>query len=374
MTAFFRVAASLAVILVAGTANAQSGGYRVETVTAGLEHPWSLAFLPDGRMLVTERPGRLRLIEADGSLRAEPVQGVPEVHSGGQAGLFEVALAPDFEQSGTVLLSYACGTRQENNTCVARTRFDGDRLRDVLTIFTAQPLKRGNAHYGGRIAFLPDGSFVIGLGDGFDFREQAQNPGNHIGTIVRLNLDGSYPGDNPFVGRAGHAPEVFSYGHRNVQGVLYDAENQRLLAIEHGPRGGDELNMLEPGGNYGWPVVTFGLDYTGARITPYQTLPGFVPPAHQWSPSIAPAGMAVYRGTLFPEWDGDILVTALTEERGVHRMRITDGVVTREQLLLHDRDERVRDVRVGPDGAIYVLTDLAKDGRVLRLTPSSGQK
>ncbi|MCA1798975.1 MAG: PQQ-dependent sugar dehydrogenase [Xanthomonadaceae bacterium] len=369
MTASIRAAAGLAVALIAGAAMAQPIDYRVETVASGLEHPWSLAFLPDGRMLVTERPGRLRLIDADGSLRAEPVQGVPEVHSGGQAGLFEVALAPDFEQSGTLLLSYACGTREQNNTCVARARFDGDRLRDVQTIFTAQPMKRGNAHYGGRIAFLPDGSFVLGLGDGFDFREQAQDPGNHIGTIVRLNLDGSYPEDNPFVGRADHAPEVFTYGHRNVQGVLYDAANQRLLAIEHGPRGGDELNVLEPGGNYGWPVVTFGLDYSGARITPFRSLSGFMPPAHHWSPSIAPAGMVIYRGTLFPEWDGDILVAALTQERGVHRMRISDGVVKREQLLLHDRDERVRDVRVGPDGSIFVLTDLAQDGRVLRLAP-----
>lgn len=365
-----RACVAVGLALAAVAALAQPVGHRVETVATGLEHPWSLAFLPDGRMLVTERPGRLRVIDAGGSLRAEPVAGVPEVHTGGQAGLFEIALAPDFEQSGTVLLTYACGTFRENNTCVARARFDGDRLHDVRTIFAAQPRKRGNAHYGGRIAFLPDGSFVLGLGDGFDFREQAQDPGNHIGTTVRLNLDGSYPGDNPFVGRDAHAPEVFTYGNRNVQGVVYDAANDRVLAIEHGPRGGDELNVLEPGGNYGWPAVTFGLDYTGARITPYQTLPGFVPPVHHWSPSIAPAGLAVYRGALFPEWEGDILVAALTEEMGVHRLRVADGVVTREQLLLNDRDERVRDVRVGPDGAVYVLTDLEEDGRVLRLVPS----
>lgn len=347
---------------------AQPVGLTVESVVTGLAHPWSIAFLPDGRMLVTERPGRLRLVEADGTLQAKPVSGVPTVHTGGQAGLFEVALPPDFAETGVLLLTFACGTEQANNTCVARARFDGERLVDTRTIFTAQPLKRGNAHYGGRVAFLPDGSFVLTLGDGFDFREAAQDPSNHIGTTVRLNLDGSYPADNPFVGRDAHAPEVFTYGNRNVQGIVYDAANARILAVEHGPRGGDELNVLEAGGNYGWPVVSFGIDYSGARITPFQALPAYVAPVHHWTPSIAPAAITVYRGAMFPEWEGDLLVAALAAHRGLHRLRFERGVVTHQGLMLATLDARIRDVKVGPDGAVYVLTDHKSDGRVVRLT------
>jgi aldose sugar dehydrogenase len=367
-----RARIGLALVLAAAVpmAAAKQGGYAVEPVADRLEHPWSLAFLPDGRMLVTERPGRLRIIETDGRLRERPVEGVPQVHVGGQAGLKEIALAPDFEESRTVFLSYACGNVRENNTCLARARFEDDQLTDIRVIFTAQPLKRGNVHYGGRIVFLPDGTLVLTLGDGFDYREEAQNLGNHLGTIVRLSQDGSVPRDNPFLGQEGRRPEILSYGHRNVQGLVYDAGRKLLIAHEHGPRGGDEINFIEPGLNYGWPIATTGIDYTGARISPFQSWPGTAPPRYHWTPSIAPSGMAVVRGGLFPQWEGDLLIGALAREKGVHRMRIRpDGRIEREQLLLNELDERVRDVRVGPDGAIYVVTDHPENGRVLRLVP-----
>lgn len=363
------VAVMLAAAFVAAPAAAQTIGHSAEPVATGLEHPWSLAFLPDGRMLVTERPGRLRVIE-NGRLREAPVEGVPEVFASGQAGLFEVAPAPDFAESGTLFLSFACGTSDENNTCLARGRFDGQRLHDVRTIFTAQPLKRGNAHYGGRIAFLPDGTLVLTLGDAFDRREDAQNPANHLGTIVRLTPDGTAAPDNPFVGRSGHAPEVLTYGNRNVQGLVYDAERGELYAHEHGPRGGDEINLIQPGANYGWPVASFGLDYTGAQVTPFHTYPGMVMPMHHWSPSIAPSGFAVYRGEPFSQWDGDFLVGALMKPRGVHRLRLTDGVFELQEVLLSHLDERVRDVRVGPDGAVYVVTDHESNGQVMRVVPT----
>lgn len=344
---------------------AQSDGYRLDTLAEGLEHPWSLAFLPGGGMLVTERAGRLRVIEAGGVLRAEPVAGIPRAHVAEQAGLFEVALSPDFVSSRHLYLSYACGDEAANNTCLARARFTGSMLADVRTVFEAQPKKRGNAHYGGRIAFLPDGTLILTLGDGFDYREQAQVPGNHLGTIVRLNADGSVPGDNPF----GNA--VWSYGHRNVQGIVYDDVSGRLLSHEHGPRGGDEINIIERGLNYGWPVATFGLDYSGARISPYDTLPGTVAPVFQWTPSIAPSGLALYRGELFAQWRGDLLVGALVA-KAVYRVRLGAGQASEQERLFGEMGERIRDVRVGPEGAVYLLTDSAR-GRVLRVLPASGR-
>lgn len=350
------------VLCVPLAAAAQRDAYRIETIAQGLEHPWSLAFLPDGGLLVTERAGRLRVIDAGSGLRPEPVAGVPQAHVAGQAGLFDVALAPDVAHSRWLYLSYACGDAAANNTCLARGRFTGAMLSDVRTVFEAQPNKRGNAHYGGRIAFLPDGTLVLTLGDGFDYREQAQDPGNHIGTLVRLNADGSLPGDNPF----GNA--VWSYGHRNPQGLAYDDVTRRLISHEHGPRGGDEINIIEPGSNYGWPIATSGLDYSGARITPYERVPGTVAPLLEWTPSIAPSGLAIYRGELFAHWRGDLLVGALVA-RAVYRVRVQADTASVQERLFAALDERIRDVRVGPDGAVYLLTDSAH-GRVLRVLPS----
>lgn len=347
---------------------AQALDYRIETVSEGLEHPWSLAFLPDGRMLVTERVGRLRVIEADGSLDPEPVAGVPEAFIAAQAGLMEVALDPEYADNRWIYLSYAHGSVEANNTRLARARLVDDELQDFEVLFTAQPLKEGAAHYGGRIAFLPDKTLVLTLGDGFDWREQAQNPANHLGKIVRLNRDGSVPADNPLVGQEGAAEEIYSLGHRNVQGIVYDPELDRLYSNEHGPRGGDELNLITAGQNYGWPLATFGIDYTGARISPYTDLPGLAAPLLNWTPSVAPSSLALYRGELFPDWYGDLFTSTLAE-RSVRRIRVQGDMLAGEEILFEELDERIRDVRVGPDGALYLLTDNV-EGRLLRVLPA----
>lgn len=346
----------------------QAMDYRIETLSEGLESPWSMAFLPDGRMLVTERVGRLRIIEADGRLDPNPVSGVPQAFIAAQAGLMEVALDPEFASNQWVYLSYAHGSEQANNTRLARGRLVEGGLQDVQVLFTAQPLKAGAAHYGGRLAFLPDQTLVLTLGDGFDWREQAQNPANHLGKIVRLNRDGSIPQDNPLVGQQGAAPEVYSLGHRNVQGIFYDAAAGRLYSHEHGPRGGDELNLIEAGRNYGWPMVTHGVDYTGALISPYSELSGLQPPLLHWTPSVAPSSLTQYRGSLFPQWQGDLFASTLAE-RSVRRIRLLDGKLAGEDILFEELGERIRDVRSGPDGALYLLTDNAR-GRLLKVVPA----
>lgn len=345
----------------------ESPGYKIETLAKGLEHPWSLAFLPDGRMLVTERPGRLRMLTAQGELLPDALSGVPEVFASAQAGLFDVLPVRDFEQSRAIYLSYACGTPEANHACLARAELDNGALKNVTEIFRVQPAKEGNAHYGGRLALLPDNTVVLTLGDGFDYREQAQRPENHLGSIVRLNPDGSVPADNPFAGSDRYQGEIYSYGHRNVQGLAYDSEQDRLIAHEHGPRGGDEINIIRPGANYGWPIATHGLDYTGAQVTPFKEREGMESPLLHWTPSIAPSGMTVYDGQLFPQWQGDLLVGGLVTKQ-VHRVSLEGGQAKEVGVLFDEIGERIRDVRTGPDGAIYLLTDSA-DGRVLRITP-----
>ncbi|MFC0267814.1 PQQ-dependent sugar dehydrogenase [Kushneria aurantia] len=357
--------------------------YRIETVAEGLEHPWSLAFLPDGRMLVTERPGRLRLLSAEGATLNPSLTGVPEVFASGQSGLFDVLPSPTFAQDRQLYLSYACGTIAANHTCLARATLGENGLEQVEELFRVEPAKQGNAHFGGRLAWLADGTLIMTLGDGFNYREQAQNLSNHIGSIVRLNPDGSVPDDNPFVAGgepqgslnqlsdAPPRPEIYSYGHRNLQGLVVD-NNDRIITHEHGPRGGDEINIITAGSNYGWPVTTHGLDYSGAHITPFETYPGIQPPLYQWTPSIAPSGMTRYDGELFPEWRGDLLVGSLVN-REVHRIRLSDDHRQAEDVegLFGELEARIRDVRTGPDGALYLLTD-SPEGRVLRVTPARG--
>lgn len=346
---------------------ATAAGYRVRTLASGLDHPWSLAELPDGRVLVTERAGRLRLIE-NGTLVAAPVAGVPEVLAEGQAGLFEVLPDHDFAANGLLYLSFAAGSREANSTNVVRARLDRGKLVELKTVFVAKPLKRGNAHYGARLIQLPDSSLLLGLGDGFAFREEAQNLRSHLGKIVRINGDGSVPRDNPFSGRADVLPEIYSYGHRNVQGLVYDAQQRIVYAHEHGPRGGDELNRIEPGRNYGWPLVTYGLDYTGAVISPYTQRPGLEPPLLHWTPSIAPAGMTLYRGDAFPQWRGSLIVSALAA-RQARRISLADGEPGAQETLFAELHQRLRDVRTAADGGLYLLTD-ASDGAVLKVEPA----
>jgi len=343
--------------------------YQIETLAEGLAHPWSLAFLPDGRMLVTERPGRLRLLSAEGDTLEGSLSGVPDVFASGQAGLFDVRLSPRFEDDRQLYLSYACGNERANHTCLAKATLEDNGLADVSEIFRTQPAKQGAAHFGGRLAWLPDDTLILTLGDGFDYREQAQQLESHIGSIVRLNPDGSVPADNPFVEHDDARPEIYSYGHRNVQGLVFDADNNRLIAHEHGPRGGDELNIIDAGANHGWPLATGGLDYTGARISPFKEYPGTVSPVLEWTPSIAPSGMVRYTGEMFPEWQGDLLVGALVNKE-VRRVRLSDNGTSAEDVegLFGELDERIRDVREGPEGAIYLLTD-SPEGRLLRVTP-----
>ncbi len=363
-----RIHGPLLVLFCALLPGAAYAEYRIETVAEGLEHPWSLAWLPDGRMLVTERAGRLRLI-VDGELLPEPVSGVPRAHVHSQAGLFDVLPAPNFDNSGQIYLSLAEGSRSSNSLLLVRGTLNGNRLDDVEPIFRATPERDTSVHYGGRMLFLPDDTLLLTLGDGFDYREQAQDNSNHFGAIVRLNADGSVPGDNPLVEEEGALRDIFSFGHRNVQGIDRDPETGILWSNEHGPRGGDELNIIRPGANYGWPIASHGVDYSGAVITPFRELPDTQSPEHVWATAIAPAGLAVYRGDLFPDWNGSLLNAGLVS-RSVQRITLDEeGRVTGEETLFTELDARIRHVRVGPDGAVYLLTD-HENGRVLKVTPA----
>ena len=341
--------------------------YEIETVAEGLAYPWSLAFLPGGDMLVTEREGRLRIIR-DGRLDPAPIAGVPHTHVRGQGGFFDILLDPDFIANREVYLSYSQGTRRANHLAVGRARFDGSALSGFELILMGEPDKDTPHHYGGRMTFLADGTLLILSGDGFDYREQAFDLGSLLGKILRIGPDGSIPRDNPFVGRDDARPEVWSYGHRNQQGIVATPEG--VYMHEHGPRGGDELNRIEPGKNYGWPAITYGMDYSGSYISPYAEHPGMEQPLVDWTPSIAPAGLAYYDGEAFPAWRGDLFVAALVE-RSVRRIDLDGGNPVGQDILFTELGERLRDVRAGPDGYLYLLTD-SPEGSVLRVKPAGG--
>jgi aldose sugar dehydrogenase len=354
----------------AGAANAVYAsahhGYRVEVVHAGLEHPWGLAFLPDGQLLVTERPGRLNLIDPREGTRST-VEGLPEVAATGQGGLLDVALHPQFEQTRWVYLSYAAAGDGGYTTHVGRGRLEGAHLTDFERLFVAEPYVSGGRHFGSRLAFDRDGNLLITVGDR-GHREHAQDPGNYHGTLVRLTEDGAVPEDNPFVDEGGARPEIYSYGHRNAQGLVLHPTTGEPWLHEHGPRGGDEINRPQPGLNYGWPRTTHGREYHGPRIAPPPPQEGFAPPVHHWTPSIAPSGMAFYDGEAFPRWRGDLFVGALAK-RHLRRVRLDGEDVVEEEALLEDLGFRIRDVRSGPDGYLYLLPD-ERDTAVLRLVPA----
>ena len=341
----------------------------VEVLANGLINPWAITFLPDGTTLVTERPGRLRVIR-DGALVAAPVAGLPEIHVGSQAGLFDILPHPEFAENNLLYLSYANGTDKSNATRIARARFDGEALHDLEVLYDAKPEKDTNAHYGARMVWGGDGKLYVTIGEGSRYKEKSQDMTSSFGAVLRLNEDGSIPDDNPKFGD-GERPELFTKGHRNPQGLAYDAERGILWANEHGPRGGDEINIIEGGNNYGWPLATYGIDYNGAKISPFTEYEGTTQPVKYWTPSIAPSGLAVYRGDLFADWDGDLLVGAMAGA-ALHRVIMDGDAPAGEERYLLDRGERVRDVRVGPDGAIYVATEVGRDGsggKVLRLSP-----
>ncbi|MBX9453160.1 MAG: PQQ-dependent sugar dehydrogenase [Mesorhizobium sp.] len=355
------------------TFETETGAIQVSTIASGLSHPWAIAFLPgDGGMLVTERPGNLRRIGSDGSV-SEPVEGVPEVDARGQGGLLDVALDPQFQENRLVYLSFAEAGEGGNGTAVARGRLNEDlsALEDVEIIFSQQPKVQSRAHFGSRLVFDGEGHLYVTLGERSQaqFRGQAQDLDSHLGKIVRINPDGSVPDDNPFVGQDDALPEIWAYGVRNVQAAALHPETGVLWEIEHGPRGGDELNIIEPGANYGWPLVTLGIEYSGGTIGEgLETAEGMVDAIYTWTPVIAPSGMMFYGGDAFEEWQGDLFVGGLASTALV-RLELDGDSVTHEERLLKPLGLRIRDVAEGPDGAIYVATD-EQNGGILRIAPA----
>lgn len=353
----------------------EKASFRVETVASGLQNPWALAFLPDGRMLVTERPGRIRIVGKDGKLSA-PVEGVPPVAAVGQGGLLDIALAPDFSQSKTIYFTFAeprgpNGASQPNSTSAASARLVEEKgaakLENVKVIFRQEPAYPGGFHFGSRIAVARDGSLFITTGER-NLKTPSQDLKQDLGKVIHINADGSIPKDNPFVGNKNARPEIWSYGHRNIQGAAIHPVTGKLWINEHGPKGGDEINIPEKGKNYGWPVIGFGVDYSGAVMHESTSKEGMEQPIYHWTPSIAPSGMAFYTADAFPNWRGNLFSGALALTH-LNRLELDGEKVVKEERLLGDLKTRIRDVRQGPDGFLYLLTD-AKDGKLLRLVPA----
>ena len=345
--------------------------FHVNIIADSLNHPWSLAFLPDGDYLVSERRGKLWRVSPQG--QKTEITGVPDVFHEGQGGLLDIALAPDFDESGWLYFSYSAPFSSDSdkaNTEVARAKLDlkQNRLNAMAVIFKAQPKVEGGNHWGSRLLFTPDGYLFITLGERFDYEEEAQNLLNHLGAVVRLRPNGQVPKSNPFTNQDNAKDEIYSYGHRNPQGIALHTTSGKIWIHEHGPKGGDEINILKAGANYGWPKVTYGISYWGFEISDKTTAPGIEDPILQWTPSIAPSGMAFYTGNKFPEWQGDLFVGALAHKH-LRRLALDGDKVVEQEELLKDRGERMRDVRQGPDGYLYILTD-ESNGKLLRLEPT----
>ena len=351
-------------------------GFKQATVAEGLERPWSMAWLPDGSMLISEKAGRLRLLK-NGVLEPTPIAGVPSVMSSGQGGLMDVSIHPRFAENRFVYLTYASGTADANRTRIARARFDGKALQDLRVIFEVSQVKSGTQHFGSRILWLPDGTMLVAIGDGGNppvqlegdlIRKQAQNLRSRLGKIVRLNDDGSIPRDNPFATNANADPAIWSYGHRNIQGIAFDPGTKRVWITEHGARGGDELNLAEAGKNYGWPLVTHSQEYAGGEISQERSRPGMVDPKVVWTPATAPSGLAFYTGDRFPAWRGNLFAGGLVSQ-DVRRIELdaAGNVRSQEEISI---GQRVRDVRQSPDGLLYVLTD-ESNGKLIRLEPTN---
>ena len=346
------------------TINSQAKDYRITEIAKDLNHPWSLAFLPNKDMLVTERAGSLRLI-SNGKLIEQPISGLPEVYVEGQAGLFDILIDPDFNNNQRIFLSYAAGSRSENALTIISAELTAMALHNIKILLRVSPSKDTPHHFGGRMALLADGTLLITSGEGFNYREQAQSLTSLLGKVLRINTDGSIPKDNPFVGRDDARAEIYSYGHRNAQAILL-SKTGNIWSNEHGPKGGDELNLIAPGLNYGWPAITYGMDYSGAYVSPYTKAQGMEQPVVYWTPSIAPAGMTEYQGDIFPKWRGNLFVAALAE-KSVRRLTLEGDAVVAQETMLTELNQRIRDVRTGPDGYLYLLTD-SEQGAVLRLS------
>jgi len=378
LVALALIAASVAFLPAAGhaeerTIDTETGTIKVKTLAEGLDHPWGMAFLPDGRLLVTERAGDLRIVSADGTL-TEPLSGVPKVVAEGQGGLLDVALDPNFAENKLVYLSYSEPGDGGASTAVARGRLTENAVEDVKVIFRQTPKVSGGNHFGGRLAFTPDGKLFITLGERFKF-EPAQDLTSHLGKIVRINPDGSVPPDNPFIGQKDAQPEIWSYGHRNVESAAIHPKTGKLWTLEFGPKGGDELNIPAPGLNYGWPVVSWGKHYDGKDIPNPPTHPEFADAVRHWTPVISPSGITFYTSEAFPGWTAstipawkDNLLIGGLSSQAIIRLTLDGETVTGEERI--PMGARIRDVEQGPDGAIYALTD-AGDGAVLRITAQS---
>jgi glucose/arabinose dehydrogenase len=355
----------------AQTFKTSAGPIAVTTVARDLVHPWSLAFLPDGRMLVTERPGRIRIVGSDGKL-SPPFASVPRVFTSSQAGLMDVILAHDFAQSRMIYFCYAEPVSGGGRIAVAHAKLiEGDkaRLDDVTTIFRQKGPPSRALNIGCRMVQAPDGNLFVTLGDQFSAKELAQKLDNHIGKIVRITPDGKAPPDNPFVNKEGALPEIWAYGLRNAEGLAFNPADGKLWEQEHGPMGGDEINIIEKGANYGWPVVSYGVNYDGTPVgTGKARAPGMANSLWHWTPSIAPSGMAFYTGDLFPAWKGSLFNGALKFEL-LSRLELKGDKAVKEERMLQALKERIRDVRQGPDGALYLLTD-NEAGRILRVAPA----
>lgn len=346
----------------------EKNSMRYEVVVDGLSHPWSMAFLPDGGMLVTERSGSLRLVNRQGELEVQPIEGLPFIEGHGQGGLLDVVLHPDFKHNRWVYFSYAEADGRDHGTTVARGRLEKDRLEQVEIIFRMAPKTPARRHFGSRLVFDAQGQLYITLGDRGD-RPRAQDLNDHAGSIIRVNDDGTVPQDNPFIGKANALKEIYSYGHRNIQGAALHPESGKLWIHEHGPQGGDEINIPAPGANHGWPVITYGVNYViGTKIGEGTKKKGMVQPVHYWVPSIAPSGMAFYTGDRFPNWQGNLFVGSLKFQQLV-RLELDGESITHEERMLSGTLGRIRDVRQGPDGYLYLLTD-EDNGKLIRLLPS----
>lgn len=340
--------------------------YRLENVAEGLSHPWSIAFLPNGDYLVSMRSGELRRVSANGEV-GEPLANTPASYVASQGGYFDVVIDPNFESNQTIYLAFAHGTRKANATRVIKATLGDDSLENISVIYTLEPSKDTPVHYGGRLQFINDGTLLITTGDGFNYREASQDKFNQLGKIIRIKSDGSVPADNPFADGELGDPKVYSYGHRNPQGMSYDATTNTIYTHEHGPKGGDEVNIIEAGSNYGWPATSYGVNYSGAIITPYTQAAGVTDPIHHWVPSIAPSGLVYYTGAAFPQWQGSLFVGALVNQ-DLRRLVLERGEVVKEEIMFSEIDARIRDVRANAKGHLYILTD-SKQGKIIRVVP-----
>lgn len=361
----FIVFAILAVMPFAGVVKAVD--YELESVAQNLDYPWSIAFLPSGDYLVSLRVGELRRISKTGDSNVQ-IQNTPDTFVKSQGGYFDVVLDPDFAQNNLIYLALAHGDNKANTVRVIRAELQDDALINITPIFTASPTKDTPMHYGGRLLFLNDASLLLVTGDGYEYREASQDPFSQLGKIIRMDTDGKPVSDNPFADGKFGDPHVYSFGHRNPQGLSYDAANNIIYMHEHGPKGGDEVNVVTAGANYGWPVVSYGVNYSGARVSPFEQKEGIVDPIKYWVPSIAPSGLAYYGGAAFPDWQGDLFVGALVDKE-VRRLDLLDGKVINEETLFSELGSRIREVRQGPDGFLYLLTD-SPTGRLVRVTPA----